>query len=153
MYLKYDDGTVIEPAERGQPISEGAVRRSEPTSSLSKRAACTKDSWVADAGKESYTRPADGGQIVFTGVKSEAKVTIKTERSVSYTQTVGANMGFSDILSFGISMESSITETMTEGTEMEFTSDKGKTGDVVFTPFLRCSTGKRCRCFPRRVFY
>jgi len=153
MYLKYANGTVIEPAARGQPDPQGKIGRSAHTGPLSKRDTCEKNSWVADAGMESYTRPADGGQVVYSGLGDGQEVTIKTERSVSYTQTIGAEFGFADILSFGVSMETSMTETMTEGTDRMFSAKEGQTGKVIFTPFLKCSTGKayqRCHC---RVLY
>ena len=150
MYLKYANGTVIEPAARGQPDPQGASRRS--TVPLSKRDTCEKNSWVADAGMESYTRPADGGQVVYSNLADGQEVTISVERSVSYTQTMGAEFGFADILSFGVSMESSITETTTESTERKFSAPKGQTGKVIFSPFLRCSTGKTDECGYRRVF-
>lgn len=143
MYLKHANGSVIEPAERGQPKTESQTQESDAGSPLTKRAACNDNSWVADAGQESYTRPADGGQVVYTGIPSGQKVTITHERSTSYTQSLGQDFGFADIFSIGVSFEETFMETTTDSTSLEFTAEKGQTGDVVFTLFLRCSTGKR----------
>lgn len=98
---------------------------------------------MADEGQESYTRPVDGGQVVYSGIGSGQKVSITHERSTSYTQTLGSDIGFADIFSIGVSFEESMEETTTDGTSHDFTAKEGQTGDVVFTPFLRCSTGKR----------
>lgn len=143
IYLKYGNGSVIEPAERGQPKGKSEERRFETSSPLTKRASCKDDSWVADEGRDSYTKPADGGEVVFSGIGSGQTVEITTSRSSSATQSLSQSLGIADILSIGVSFEESFTETTTDGSSRSFTAKEGQTGDVVFTPFLKCSTGKR----------
>lgn len=142
MYLKFGNGSVIEPAERGQPKGHNQARQSEANNPLTKRDSCEDDSWVADEGKDSYTRPADGGQVVYAGIGSGQKVTITSERSSTYTQSLSQDFGFADVISLGVSFSEEFSETTTDGSSREFSAKEGQTGDVVFTPFLRCSTGK-----------
>ncbi|KAF2723499.1 hypothetical protein K431DRAFT_292537 [Polychaeton citri CBS 116435] len=145
-FLKDVNGTIIPPAQFGPMVtakSEKAKKSTRPalaSSLLAKRGgACTKNSWVADAGQESYTRPADGSQIVYDSVAAGQTVTITEERSVSFTQTLSASFGFEDIVDIGVSF--SVSEEQSESKSLMFTAPAGQSGSVDFTPTLRCSTG------------
>ncbi|CAM1509817.1 Fc.00g001520.m01.CDS01 [Cosmosporella sp. VM-42] len=85
VYLKDENGTIITPSQVGPLQTPG-------------RQSCKKNSWVPDAGKEDYTRPADNTQIVLSGVSGPGSITITHTRSQSWTTTIGADFGFADIL-------------------------------------------------------
>ena len=146
VYLKDINGNIITPAQEGAPpdaLPAKVKKDAQPAvDQLSKRSSCKKNSWVPDAGKEDYTRPADNTQIVLAGVSGPGSVTITHERSQSWTSSMGANIGFADILSLGVSTEESETEEVSDTSSRLFTVGDGQTGDVGFTAYLRCSTGE-----------
>ncbi|KAI0020346.1 hypothetical protein F4780DRAFT_791994 [Xylariomycetidae sp. FL0641] len=148
--LKGPDGTPIAPAKVGPPPEKRRAeeaekkRRAEEEEKKQQQqqkrgTKCDKDSWVADAGMESYTRPSDNTTIVLASV-SEGDNQITHTRSQSYTTTLEAGLGIEDILSLGISF--SITETIEDSSARTFHVDAGQSGSVGFTAYLRCSTGK-----------
>lgn len=144
VYLKHANGTIIKPAYEGPVTSEitSTSKASVEARDLSKRSACTKDSWVPDAGQESYTRPAEGSSIVATGVAGPQDITISTSLTSEYSTTIEADIGFADIFSMGISTSETFTESITDSTDRLFSVPDGQEGDVGFTALWMCSTGK-----------
>ena len=140
LFLLSPNGTVIEPMHVGPPPAAKRPKLLDARATIEKRS-CEKKSWVADEGKDMYTRTADGPQIVMTGVRGESTMIITNERSQSWTSTLGANIGFEDVLSIGLSFEESFTETITESKSRSFTVLAGQSGDIGFTAYLHCSTG------------
>jgi hypothetical protein len=150
------NGTIIEPAEIGLPPElSGRGIESEKTEASGKKTrkaafnplqgrsrACEDNTWVADAGKEDYTKPAQNTQLVYGSVVSgPTDITITQERSQSWTSTLGASLGFEDVISLGMSFEESYSETVTNGQSKQFHVPAGQTGTVGFTAYLECSTG------------
>lgn len=145
LYLKYANGSIIPPLQEGPMLLDAPaakIQRSSRPASLVARSACSKDSWIADTDQDDYTRPADSSQVVYTGITQGQTVTFTTERSISYTQTLSASLGFADIISLGVSVSTSITEETSDSTAYTFEAPEGQTGNIVFTASLRCSTGK-----------
>ncbi|KAM7212420.1 hypothetical protein V8F06_012189 [Rhypophila decipiens] len=134
--LKYPNGTAIPPAEMG-PTPPTVKKRSSPRNSntrvtrlrsrstLHKRD-CEQGSWNQEG---EYTRPADNTQIV------------SPSRTQSFTTSM--DIGFADILSFGLGFK--VQESFTDSTAFSFTLEEGQSGNVGFTAFLRCTRGSgRC---------
>lgn len=144
LYLKYPNGTIIQPIQVGQPQTIQARSNAGEVDSkhLNARDGCDKNSWVADPDRSDYSRAADGSQVIYANAVGPAHLTITTERSQSYTSTLGASVGFSDILDLGVSIMQSFTREISDSRAITFDLEKGQQGNVVFTPFLRCSTGK-----------
>lgn len=144
VYLKHANGTIVPPAKVGPMITTKEIQSPKQVRGtnnvFTRGATCDKNSWVADKGREDYTRPADGGQVVYTSIGSDQMVTISKERSVSYTESLMAGLNFDDIVNIGVSF--SVTEEMSNTKSISFKSQPGQSGDVVFTPDLRCSTGR-----------
>ena len=144
VYLKYPNGTTIPPAQVGPMVpAKPSRKRSKSRATkdvFSRAAACKEGSWVADKGREDYTRPGDGAQVVYSGIGPGQTVTISKERSVSFTQSLMAGLSFEDIFMIGVMF--SVSEGMSESKSMTFKAEDGQSGDVVFTPDLQCSTGK-----------
>ncbi|KAK4207877.1 hypothetical protein QBC37DRAFT_444238 [Rhypophila decipiens] len=145
--LKYPNGTVIPPAEMGPPPavkkrssprnSNSRVTRLRNRSTLHKRD-CEEGSWNQ---QEEYTRPADNTQIVSRNAVGPGTIEITASRTQSYTTSM--NIGFADILSFGLGFE--VQESFTDSTAFSFTLEEGQSGNVGFTAFLRCTRGSgRC---------
>nr|POE53526.1 hypothetical protein CFP56_28748 [Quercus suber] len=143
LYLKYANGTIIPPMQEGPILSEPVnERRAHDRSVLNPRnGQCTSNSWVADAGMDDYTRPADSSQVVHQSIRPGESIMITQERSASYTQTLESSLGFEDIVDIGLSFSSSVTMETSDSTSYTFKAPKDQTGNVVFTAFLRCSTG------------
>jgi len=142
MFLQYANGSIIKPVEIGYPPE---LRTTHKARSLVKRGACTDHSWKADKGKESYTKPAEQSEFVYgntvDGGTTGNKITLSQQRTSEWSTTLGASLGFEDVVSIGVSFEQSFTKSITDSTSMEFTVPAGQMGMVVFTPTLRCSTG------------
>lgn len=146
MHLKDINGTVIKPVKVGKVEStaiDPTVKRSTNDASAKgfARANCEDNSWIADSGREDYTRPADSSQVVVSGVAGPQTVTISKTRTATYTSTLDASIGFEDLIGIGLSFEQSFSESLQDTQSREFNVPEGQTGDVAFTPYLRCSTG------------
>lgn len=139
LYLRDANGTEIQPLEVGTVQSLSDKRSS---AELVPRSNCVKDSWIADPSKENYTRPADGSQLLVTGVVGAQDVQITRERSQSWTSTLSMSIGFEDVISLSASFEESFTKEESESTTRVYHVDQGQSGDVVFTPYLQCSSGE-----------
>lgn len=142
LFLQGPNGTVLQPAYMGLPqITTRHEHAHTPTRSRIEKRSCDKKSWVADDGKDEYTRTADGPQIVLSNVKGPTTQTITKERTQSWTSTLSADIGFEDVLHIGLSFEESFTESITDGKSRTFEVLAGQSGDVGFTAYLHCSTG------------
>ncbi|KAL8979146.1 MAG: hypothetical protein Q9177_006219 [Variospora cf. flavescens] len=132
------DGNVIPPKEQGYPLQS---KRSLPPA-LSKRSeeddkSCKK--YVPDG--EIYTRPADGPQIVMTGVDGGtegAEVEISEERTVTKSVTFSAGINIEIIEA---STEMTFEESITNSKSKKLAIPAGQVGKLAFTPNLKCTEG------------
>jgi hypothetical protein len=107
--------------------------------------ACDKNSWVADAGRDDYTKTANGTQVVFgTRVPGPASILIVAERKQSWTSTLDPSVTYKDVLDLNPKFADYFNETIVDSTELDYSVavQKGTTAYVGFTPFLRCSRGE-----------
>ncbi|KAJ4293570.1 hypothetical protein N0V90_008853 [Kalmusia sp. IMI 367209] len=144
LLLKDGNGTVIEPAEVGPPPEVVAAQKSKRSGKSVKarhvlhKRGCKKNSWQ---GGEVLTKPADNVQIVkdaVSGGTEGASISVTAERSQTYTTSM--SLGFSDILSLGVSAE--MSETVSSGSTVQVDIPGGQSGKLGFTATLSCSTGK-----------
>ena len=146
LFLRDPNGTMIQPLSVGSYPSiaelEHLESRENPAPGRLLKRSCDKKSWVADAGKEDYTKPSDSTQVVMSGVRGESDQTITKSRTQEWTSTLGGSVGFEDLVSIGLSFEESFSESITDSKERSFHVDEGQQGDIGFTAYLRCSTGK-----------
>jgi hypothetical protein len=146
VYILDGNGTIIPPIQIGKPPELSQKREPSPsTPSLTKRG-CTQNSWKADPGKDSYTRPADNTQLVSDnnaeGGTGGSTIQITHTREQSWSTTFGATMGIEDVLSLGLSFEQSFSESVSDSKSYTFNVPAGQSGFVGFTATMRCSTGK-----------
>lgn len=153
--LRSANGSVIEPAAIGLPpdtttdraskdaqAAVPAVKKSVSNPLQARVDKCEEGSWVPDAGKEDYTKPADGTQVVYGSVSGPATIEITKARTQDWTTTMDASLGFGNILSMGISFSNEYGESITDTKSQSFPVPAGQTGSVGFTPYLECTTGK-----------
>ncbi|KAM7214989.1 hypothetical protein V8F06_009666 [Rhypophila decipiens] len=133
--LQYPNGTIIQPLQVGPPAGLKTVKKSiaQPL----KKRSCDAG-WEPVEGKEDYTRPADNTQIVAREVTGPGEITIAETREQSFTTTM--NLGFADIVSFGIGFE--MTESKSDSSEHKMSIGEGQSGSVGFTSYMRCSEGR-----------
>ncbi|KAK6815650.1 hypothetical protein PG987_016654 [Apiospora arundinis] len=153
------NGTLITPAYEGPAdhVAESTITsrtenappqhaRGFLTDRQKKKGICSGD-WTPgpNPGDEDYTRPADGGTIVRTGVDGGEKgsqVQISTARTQSWTTTIEMSLGIADVLSLALSFSNTFEKSLTESATITFTVPPGESGYVIFTAYLRCSVGK-----------
>lgn len=138
------DGKVVEPAQIGSPPPairqlESAKLRTLVKNDDDDDGICDGD-WVADEGKEDYTRESDDRQVVYSNFNG-GEVQITKTREQSWTQETSASLGFADVLSLGLSFSESYEKSVSDSTSYTYSTKPGQTGSIVFTPTLRCSTG------------
>jgi hypothetical protein len=157
--LRNANGTIIEPAQISSSrqsflrdawsltlplLQRRRMRQNRPLRhSTAGVAPVWTKSWVPDAGKEDYTKPADHPQRVYDTVSGPSDITITDERSQSWTRTMEMSLGFADVISLGMSFQESYSETVTDSQAYAFHVPAGQKGKVGFTPYLECSTGMR----------
>ncbi|KAG6357345.1 hypothetical protein INS49_013221 [Diaporthe citri] len=90
------NGAEIKPAYVGPPLAVIAQRR--PPMFPRYDGICDGE-WVPLRGKEDYTRPADGTQIVSGLYTGPVDVSITTTRTQSWSTTIDTSIGFEDVLS------------------------------------------------------
>ncbi|KAK4501093.1 hypothetical protein PRZ48_006899 [Zasmidium cellare] len=135
------NGTDIEPVQTGLPPELRVESESGKRDSLITRdAACTAGSWVPDSGMVEYTEPASNTEIVSQDVTGGSSVQITTTRSESFSQTLMAGLSFADIVMIGVSF--TLEESESESKAYTFNVPDGESGDVGWTAYLMCSTGK-----------
>jgi hypothetical protein len=150
--LRSANGSVIEPAAIGYPpeavTAEPAVvaeaSRSVKVNADPPKGTCDGGSWVPDAGKEDYTKPAPNTQIVLGQVDGGSNgntVTITSTREQSWSTTATQELGFADIISMGISFSETYEESISDSKAYTFNVPSGQKGSVGFTAFLECTTG------------
>lgn len=121
------------PPKTGVPKTKEASTR---------RAGVCSGDWVAVAGKEDYTRPADGAQIVSVLRKGPAAVEIVDTRTQEWSTTIEASLGFEDVLSLGVSFSATFSESESNSEGAIYEIEEGDSGYVAWTSFMRCSEGK-----------
>ncbi|KAL8745418.1 MAG: hypothetical protein Q9190_002444 [Brigantiaea leucoxantha] len=142
--IKGKDGRVVEPIEIGYPPQ---MRRSTaPTETFTEvQLAPRKDdadckTYIPDG--EVYTRPDNKTQIVAADVEGgtgDGQTTISTAREVSQSTTFGAGINFEI---FSASTELTFEQSLTDTKEKSWTVPAGQSGNVGFTPTLKCTRGK-----------
>ncbi|CAA9960579.1 hypothetical protein PTMSG1_03980 [Pyrenophora teres f. maculata] len=140
LLLKYDNGTIIEPAEVAPPsvpVNTGSMKRQarRTTEQRLQKRSCTENSWK---GGGVFTKPAENVQIVDDAVSGGGSITIKEERTQSWSTSM--SLGIADVISLGVSAE--FTESVTSGTERTLNIPEGSLGKLGFTATMSCSTGK-----------
>jgi len=139
------NGTVVEPIQKGSPPS---ARKRMPQSLFGRSSLLNREEddgkcdgdWTPDDGAEEFTTESDDRQVVFSDFRG-GSVTITETRSQTWTSETSASLGFADVLSLGISMTESFSESVEDSTAYTFDDETGQIGSVVFTPTLKCSTG------------
>jgi len=105
------------------------------------RAACSRD-WVPVGGREDYTRPADGPQILSSVYVGVTNIQVTDTRTTGWSTTINGSLSFVDILSLGISFSESFSESESDSEIFTYPLNKGKSGYVVWTSAMRCSEGE-----------
>ncbi|KAI0509215.1 hypothetical protein F5B22DRAFT_649263 [Xylaria bambusicola] len=132
------NGTEIKPAYVGPPrVASNFTTDAQP---ISKRGGVCDGDWSPEPGKEDYTRPADGPQILSSVVES-SEFTVEVTRTQEWTTTIDASLGFEDILSLGVGFSESFSESLSNSESYTFTFPEGESGYVGWTSYLRCSQG------------
>jgi hypothetical protein len=134
------NGTEIE------PVYVGPAQVTETIPNI-KRALIPRDgvcdgNWIPVAGREDYTRPADGPSIVSETYAGPIDVQITTTRTQEWSTTIEASLGFADILSLGVSFSSTFSESESNSEASTYHVEEGEKGYVIWTSYLRCSEGK-----------
>lgn len=119
----------ITPVQAGSAISARGLKA---------KRACDADSWIPDDHRAEYTRPANGTQIMRAAVSGPAAIYITKTRSQS--STTSTDLTSEDIVSLGVGLE--MVEMVEDSAPSTFHVAEGQTGDIGFTPFLVCTSGK-----------
>ncbi|KAI8260163.1 hypothetical protein K4K53_002436 [Colletotrichum sp. SAR 10_77] len=143
-YLKFANGTVIEPLAVGSPPKDNTLKATESRN----QARCTGfKSKSYQANGEPYLTTFDT-QIVSGSVPAEETdrtITITYDQSVSRTTSFSASLGDPfGVVSVSVGFEFSDSES--KGFQTELTVYAGETGRVGFTPVYRCTKGTLETC-------
>ncbi|KAI0470803.1 hypothetical protein GGR56DRAFT_657719 [Xylariaceae sp. FL0804] len=131
---------------RKRGVNAESEQREGARRGLSERK-CKPKNWQP-AG-DSYTRPAENTQIVATpldGGSFSGQVTISETRSQTWSETEGADLGFSDVLSLGVSFSEETSCEISDSKSYTFNVGSGEEGNVGFTAFLSCQQGTYDDC-------
>lgn len=139
------NGTEVKPAYLGPPKT-ATSRRSRKAVTPRAKGICD-GKWTPVAGKEDYTRPADGAQIVSKLYKGPVEVQITKTRTQGWSTTIEASIGFEDVLSLGVSFSEEFSESESDSEAATYPLEKGEEGYVAWTSYLRCSQGKYTHCW------
>ncbi|KAL6716775.1 hypothetical protein ACLMJK_004687 [Lecanora helva] len=135
------DGQTIEPIQMGYPPQKSEstdLLEHSPKEHLNRRKDNKKCEEYSPSG-DVYTRPADSPQIVYQGVTGGGDITVSTAREVSQSTSFSAGFNFEFFSAeTGVTMETSITDTKSITVQVE----EGQTGDLGFTPYLKCTHGE-----------
>lgn len=92
-------------------------------------------------GKEDYTRPADGAQVLSGLYTGPVDITMTTTRTQSWSTTIETSLGFEDILSLGVSFSSEFSESLSDSDPASVFIPDGESGFVAWTSYVRCTEG------------
>jgi hypothetical protein len=134
------NGTEIEPIYVGPPLVSETTPKAP--SSLIPRDGICDGNWVPNAGREDYTRPADGATIVSNTYQGPIEAQLTHSRTQEWSSTIEASLGFADIISLGVSFSSTFSESETDSEAGTYPIPEGVKGYVIWTGYLRCSEGK-----------
>lgn len=137
------NGTEIQPVYVGSPQVTDSTETSGSISLsiVSRRDGVCAGDWVPVEGKEDYTRPAAGAQIVSNSFTGPVDVAIIATRTQEWSTTMEASLGFADVISLGISFSASFSESYSNSEQATYHLDEGVKGYVPWTSFIRCSEG------------
>lgn len=132
------NGAEIKPAYVGPPLAATIQRRKLI---LPRDDGVCDGEWVPVPGKEDYTRPADGAQIVSGLYTGPVDVSITTTRTQSWSTTIETSLGFDDIISLGVSFSSEFSESLSNSEAATYPIPDGESGYVAWTSYVRCTEG------------
>lgn len=97
--------------------------------------------WVPVPGKEDYTRPADGAQVLSGVYTGPVHITMTTTRTQKWSTTIEPSLRFEDILSLGVSFSSEFSVSLSDSDPANFFIPDSESGYVTWTSYVRCTEG------------
>lgn len=131
-------GVEIKPTYMGPPLAATSQRRKLM---LPRDDGICDGEWVPVPGKEDYTRPADGAQILSGLYTGPVDISMTTTRTQSWSTTIETSLGFEDILSLGVSFSSQFSESLSDSEAANFFIPDGESGYVAWTSYVLCTEG------------
>jgi hypothetical protein len=125
--------------------SQMAAQSGSKTRALHGRGTCSgyQGTWQRTS---RYTRPADNSTIVgptVYGGTGGGHQDISETRSQTWTTSVSMDFGFADVISMGLSFSSEESCQIEDSSTYSFNIPPGQSGDIAWSAFLQCETGKR----------